>query len=187
MNKLLLITLFLLSLTTISLAQTKSNDTISNQIKSFKAEKILILNYDNSSNVTQIMAFGEDFGSEQNRANNLSKFSFGMKFVYIGNEIKDVPQSFITTFWAEGKKSSFATAHNLTVRVDGENLEVGEARYFKKSGDDREFLNFNFPREILEKIVNGKNVQMKIGNATFKFTAEHLKLFTGLLAISSVK
>ena len=185
MNKILSITLFLLSLTTITLAQTKSNDTISNQIKSFKAEKILVLNYDNASNVTQILAFGEDFGSEQNRANNLSKFSFGMKFVYVGKEITNAPQSFITTFWAEGKKSGFATAHNLTITVDGENLEVGEARYFKKSGDDREFLNFNFPREILEKIVGGKNVQMNMGNATFKFTAEHLKLFTGLLAISN--
>ena len=185
MNKLLLTALFCLIFSSIAASQTKNNNEILNQIKLFKAEKILILNYDNSSNVTNIMAFGEDFGSEQNRPNNLSKFSFGMKFSYVGTSLTDAPQSFMTTFWAVGKKSGFATAHNLTISVDGENLEVGEARYAKKQGDNREFLNFNFPREILGKIVSGKNVQMKMGNATFKFTPEHLKLFVGLLAISN--
>jgi hypothetical protein len=185
MNKLLLIFVLTLAFSSIATSQTKNNDSISTQIKSLKAEKILVLDYDNLSNVTQIMAFGGDFGRDQNRNNKLSKFSFGMKFIYVGKTLTNSPQSFITTFWAEGKKAGFANSHALTITVDGENLELGDARYATKSGDDREFLNFNFPREVLAKIVNGKNVQMKMGNANFKFTPEHLKLFAGLLAISS--
>ena len=185
MKNILLSQIILLIFSTIVFTQTKSNEAVSSQIKSLKAEKILILDYDKSSNSTKIMAFGEDFGREQNKPNNLSKFSFGMMFNYAGNTLSYTPESFVTTFWAEGKKAGFAASHALTITIDGENVELGEARYATKSGDNREFLNFNFPREVLEKIVNGKNVQMKLGNTNFKFTPEHLKLFAGLLAISS--
>lgn len=187
MKQIFLIILLLFISSFAALAQTKNNDVNYSQIKSLKASKKLVLEYDEASNMTKVMAFGEDFGHDQNRSNNLSAFSFGMTFSYQGKSVTSSPQSFITTFWAEGKKSGFSSAHALTIVVDGETFELGEARYAKKKGGDTEYLNFNFPREVLEKIVAGKNVQMKMGNANFKFTAEHLKLFSGLLAISSVE
>ncbi len=185
MNKLLLTSAILLTLSVVTFGQSKSNDAILSQVKSLKSEKILILDFDGGSNVTKVMAFGEDFGRDQVKKNNLSALSFGMTFSYVGRELQTVPASFITTFWAEGKNSGFAAAHNLTIVVDGESLDVGDARYVKKQNDNREFLNFNFPREFLTTIVNGRSVEMKMGNASFSFTPEHFKLFAGLLAISN--
>src|SRR5882757_6828718 len=108
MKKLINVLFFLFLCSAPALSQTKSNEAILSQIRSMGAAKILVLNYDSSSNVSKIMAFGEDFGSGQNKTNNLSSFSFGMTFSYIGTEISNSPDSFITTFCAGGgKKAGF--------------------------------------------------------------------------------
>lgn len=168
-----------------ALAQVKSNAAISNQIKSLKAEKYLELNYDKPSNFTKIMAFGEDFGRDQDKSNGLSSFSFGMTFNYLGDQLQVRPESFILTFWAKSGKPKFAASHALKVTVDGETLDLGDARYATKAREkDMEYLNFNISRENLKKIAGGNSVQMTIGNAQFKFTSEHMKLFRNLLTIS---
>ncbi|MGI8468669.1 MAG: hypothetical protein ACR2N3_09465 [Pyrinomonadaceae bacterium] len=163
----------------------KTSEAIKNQIKSLRAEKTLELMYDKSSNVTKVLAFGEDFGRDHDRANNLNAFSFGITFFFVGNTLATAPDSFTMTFWAEEKKPSFAESNAMTIIVDGENLDVGNARYARKTGDPREFLNFVMPRAVLEKIVRGRDVQLRIGKAQFKFKPEHITLFSNLLAVSN--
>lgn len=166
-------------------AQGKSNEAIGSQIKSLKAEKTLAVEFNKASNITKVLAFGEDFGRDQDRANNLDSFSFGTTFFFAGTVLTSAPDSFVTTFWAQGHKPMFAESHALTFVVDGETLDCGQARYARKSGDRREFLNFVIPRAYLEKIVRGRDVQLKMGSAQFKLRPEHLKLFSDLLAVSN--
>ncbi len=89
------------------------------------------------------------------------------------------------TFWAEGRKPRFADAHRLEILVDSEILDAGDARYVKKSGAATEYLNFQIPRDYLTKIARGRDAQIKIGTADFKFKPEHLRLLANLLAVSS--
>ncbi|MGI9035356.1 MAG: hypothetical protein ACR2GD_04880 [Pyrinomonadaceae bacterium] len=185
MRRIFLIITVVLLAAAFAAAQTKTDEAISNQIKSLKAEKTLELRYDKSSNVSKVLGFGADFGKEQDRANNLNSFDFGMTFFFAGNILTSAPDSFTTTFWAEGKRAVFAESNALTIIVDGENLDVGNARYARKTGDPREFLNFMMPRAYLEKIVKGHDVKLKIGAAQFKFKPEHIMLFSNLLAISN--
>lgn len=185
MRRIFPILFVILSFVAFAAAQGKSSEAIGSQIKSLRAEKTLAVEFNKASNITKILAFGEDFGRNQDRANNLESFSFGTTFFFAGNVLTAAPDSFVTTFWAQGRKPMFAESHALTIVVDGESLDCGQARYARKSGDPREFLNFVLPRAYLEKIAKGRDVQLKMGSAQFKFKPEHLKLFSNLLAIST--
>lgn len=179
------ITLFLTLLTaSFTFAQAKSSDAIKSQIKTLGVEKTFSLNFDRPSNISKLLAFGEDFGRDQAHANGVSGLSFGMTFYFPGTELTAAPDSFVTTFWAQDKNRKFADAHHLTVTIDGgETLDLGDARYANK-GEGTEYLNFNIQREHLAKIARGKDVRLKIGSAEFRFKPEHLKMFASLLAIS---
>ena len=165
-------------------AQTKTLDAINEQIKTLKAEKSLETVYYKESNTTKVLGFGADFGKDQDAANGLRSFNFGITFFFVGTTLTAAPDSFTTTFWAVGKKPLFAESNGLTVIVDGANLDLGNARYARKNGDPREFLNFVIPRRILEKIVKGRDAQLNIGKTQFKFTPEQVALFNNLMMIS---
>lgn len=185
MSRILAVIFAVLTIAGFASAQSKTGEAISNQIKSLKAERTLEVRYDKSSNITKVSAYGADFGGDQTRPNNLSSFNFGIAFFFVGNALTAAPDSFTTTFWAQGKKAVFAESNALRIIVDGENTEIGNARYARKGGDPREFLNFVMPRSVLEKIVKGRDAQMRIGKAQLKFKPEHIKLFSDLLAVSN--
>ena len=185
MRRILLTIFVILTAALFVSAQTKTGEAITTQIKSLRAEKSLEIRYDKASNISKILAFGADFGGDQDRANHLSAFNFGITFFFVGSVLTTAPDSFTMTFWAEGKNSTFAESNAMTIIVDGENLDVGNARYARKNGDPREFLNFVMPRGDLEKIVKGRDVQLKIGKSQFKFKPAHIKLFSDLLTVSN--
>lgn len=170
-----------------SFAQSKTNEAISSQLKTLNAGKTIEVEYNSSANVTKILAFSEDFGGDQNKKSNLSAFSFGIAFNYNGKTLNAPPPVFTVTFWARGKKPVFAESHRLTVITDsGETLDLGEARYAKKSNDSTEYLNFIIARENIAKIAKSKTARLKLGNAEFTFKPEHLRLLSNMLAVSSV-
>ena len=185
MRRISLILLVILAAAVFASAQTKTVDTIKSQIKSLNAEKAMEANYLKDSNLTKVTAFYPDFGKDQDSANNLSAFNFGMAYFFVGTSTTAPPDSFTTTFWAEGRKSTFAQSNALTIIVDGETLDLGNSRYARKSGDPREFLNYVVPRQDVEKIVKGRDVQLKIGATQFKFKPEQMALFKNLLAVSN--
>lgn len=185
MRRIFSVFFLILAAAVLSSAQTKTVAAINSQIKSLKAEKSLWTQYDKASNISKILAYGADFGKDQDSANNLSAFNFGMTYFFVGDAMTTAPDSFTTTFWAEEKKPTFADSNALTIIVDGKTMDIGNARYARKNGDPREFLNYVIPRQAVEKIVKGKDVQLKIGKAQFKFRPEHITLFNSLLAVSS--
>jgi hypothetical protein len=169
----------ILILTGIALSQTKSAEAISKQLKTLKADKIYSLTYDKGSNNSKIYGFGENF--DEAKRNDLSFLRFGLAFFFAGTALSAAPDSYNFTFQAEGKKPVFAASHALKFTIDGEALDLGDARYVNK---DMEYLNFKLNREQLSKIAKGKDVKAKIGAIEVKFTPAHIKMFADLLALS---
>lgn len=185
MRHALLLPFFILFISITVYPQEKSNPIILTQIKNLQADKYLELNYYKPANFTKILAFGEDFGSSQDKSNGLSAFSFGMTFNYQGDKLTAAPESFILTFWAKSGKPKFAGNNSLKVISADNTLDLGDARYATKAREkEMEYLNFNVSRDDLSEIVRGNYTEMTIGNTRFKFTANHLKLFSNLLTVS---
>lgn len=80
MNKILSVSLFILIFAFAVFAQTKTNDAITKQLKTLKADKTFGLNYDAASDTSKILGFSEDFGKEQTARNKLLSFRFGLTF-----------------------------------------------------------------------------------------------------------
>ena len=183
LKKFFLLPTLILTLTAFAFAQTKTNDAIEKQIKALKVEKAVSVSYDESGGTSKIFVSGEDFGRTQDNRANLQSFSFGMAFFYAGKTLNAAPDIINLTFWAQSKKPRFAESHNLTIFNDAETLDLGDARYVLKS-DKIEYLNFKISRENLIKIAKSTNAKLKIGNAEFQFTPEHLRVFAALVKIS---
>lgn len=167
-------------------AQSKTNAQISAQMKALNAAKNIQIEYDKSSNYSKLFMLSDEFANEQSKKNGLSSLTFGMMYGFNGTELTFTPDVFVLTFWARGKNTKFAEAHQWTATVDGETVDLGEARYAHKNGDEREFLNFAVTRENLSKIAQGKDVNFSLGNYQFKFTADQLKQFADFLKISNM-
>ena len=183
-KKLFLLPVLIATFTAFAFAQTKSNDAIEKQIKALKVEKIITLSYDEQGGTSKIFVSGEDFGREQNKRAGLNGFSFGMAFFYPGKTLNAAPGTINLTFWAQSKKPKFAESHNLTIFAAGETLDLGEARYVSRPAEKTEYLNFKISRENLLKIAGAANAKLKIGNAEFQFTPEHIRAFAALAKIS---
>lgn len=183
-KKLFVLPFLILTFTAFAFAQTKSNDAIERQIKTLKVEKTITLNYDESGGASKIFVSGEDFGRDQDKRAGLNGFSFGMAFFYAGKTLNAAPVEISLTFWAQSKKPKFGASHNLTIFANGEILDLGEARYVSRQSEQTEYLNFKISRENLIKIANSTVAKLKIGNAEFQFTPEHLKVFAALVKIS---
>lgn len=183
MNKILSISLIILTLTFSAFSQAKSNDAVMKQLKSLHADKTFEIVYDKGANNSKIVGFSNDFGKDEDKRNNVQSFRFGLAFNYAGQAISTVPDVYLLTFQAGTKKDKFRDAHALVFTIDNQVLDLGDARYGNKN-EGIEYLNFKLTREQLAKIASGKNVQMKIGSADFTLTAEQIRMFSNLLALS---
>lgn len=165
-------------------AQPKPNSAIEKQIKSLNVEKNVQIIYDEAGGTSKVFATGEDFGRDADKRAGVKSFSFGMAFFYAGKALTFTPDEINLTFWVMAKKPQFAAAHHLTVTVGNETLDLGDARYVSKPNEKMEYLNFKIRREFFAKIAKSPNAKIKIGNAEFQFTPEHLKTFAAMIKIS---
>jgi hypothetical protein len=179
MIKIFSTTLMILMLAGAAFSQAKSDEAISKQLKTLKADKIYALTYDRDSNVSKIFGFSENF--DEAKRSNLSFFRFGLAFFFPTRTLTVAPDSYVLTFQAGGKKPVFASSHVLKFTIDNETLDLGDARYV---GKDIEYLNFKLTREQLSKIAKGKGVKLKIGDVEFTLKPEHIKMFSDLLVLS---
>lgn len=166
-------------------AQSKSNDQILAQMKTLNVSKNIQLEYDKSSDYSKLLMISDELTNEQAKKNGLSSLTFGMMYGFNGKVLSFSPDVFILTFWAKGKNTKFAESHHWIATVDSETVDLGDARYARRNGDDREFLNFSITRENLAKIAEGKDVSLSLGNFQFKFNAEQLKQFANFLSLSN--
>lgn len=182
MKKYLLLLLVVLFCAFSLSAQSKSNDAIAKQIKELKADNIT-LTYDEASKMSKIMVIGANFSKEDAKAAGVEAMNFGMAFFYPGKALTAAPEEINFTFWVLTKKPKFAASNHWTAAAGSETLDLGDARYVAKPKENMEYLNFKISRANLEKIAKGSNVKIKLGDAEFKFTPEHVKTFANLLKI----
>ena len=181
-NILSIATIILLTISAAS-AQ-KTNEAISNQIKSLKADKTIALSYDGGPDTSKIMVTADNFDGKEASNAGIQAMNFGMAFFYQGKVLNASPETINLTFWVLTKKPKFATAHSWTVTLANEKLKLGDARYAAKSGDNMEYLNFKISCADLKKIAAESDVRFHLGDADFTFTPAQLTIFKNLLAIS---
>ncbi|MEQ1922724.1 MAG: hypothetical protein ABL952_09465 [Pyrinomonadaceae bacterium] len=183
MKRHLSITFVLLFLALPASAQ-KTNDAIQKQIKSLKAEKNIMVIVDGGS--TKIMAISDNFADSETKAAGIQAMNFAMAFNYAGTTLTAAPETINLTFWVMIKKPVFAAAHGWKATIGTETLDLGDARYVAKSGDNMEYLNFKIKRDDLTKIA-GSTGKITLGTASFTLTPLHLTLLKNVIAISDNK
>jgi len=161
----------------------KTNDAISQQIKSLKADKTITLEYDSASNTTKIFVRADNFSDAEAKKAGIQAMNFGMAHIYVGKSLEATVDTFDLAFWVLTKKPRFAEA-NSWVMLGGETLDLGSARYGAKPREDMEYLNFKVSRENLAKITAGSSAKFRIGPFDFTFTQSQLTIFKNLLAIT---
>ncbi len=156
----------------------KSNYAIASQIRNGK----IALTFDGGT--TKLMAVSENFPDQEAKAAKLMAMNFAVGFFYPGQALERMPQEMLLTFWAMSKKPVFAGRHTLTFFVDGDEVTIADARYSARSRENMEYLNFNISRDVLVKIATTSNVHFKLGDATFKFTNDQIRMLADLLMLS---
>ena len=182
-----LFSLSLLLFAALSISAQKTNDAITSQLKSLKADKQITLSYDSAANATKIMVIADNFADAESKKAGIQAMNFGMAFFYPGKALAAPPETINFTFWVMSKKPQFASAHAWQATVGTETLDLGDSRYAPKPSENMEYLNFKITRAALSKIANGTNVKFKLGNADFTFTPAQLSTFKSLIAVTEVK
>lgn len=178
------ISIALILLSAISAAAQKTNDAIAKQIKDLRAEKTITLSYDESSGASKIFARAENFADGESRAAGVEAMNFGMAFFYVGKTLAAPPDTINLTFMALTKKPRFAAAHNWVATLTGGPLDLGDARYATKKGENIEYLNFKISRTDLAMLAASTNVKFKLGTFDFTFTPAQMTMLKNLIAIT---
>jgi hypothetical protein len=186
MKKLFLVAVFVLTIVSAALSQSKPNDAISHQISDLKAEKTFTLSTDSGGNSSKLMAIAENFAGREAGDAGLMAMNFATGFFYAGNALEKSPDRFMLTFWAMSKKPRFAEDHEFSVFAGQEVIVIGNGRYSAKARENMEYLNYEISRDDLAKIAAGSNVRFSLGGHDFTFTRQHMKIFADLLILSDV-
>lgn len=177
--------IFLVAFT--AFGQAKSNDSVSQQIRSARAEKTFTLTYDAAGNASKLMGVAENFDDREANAAGIRAMNFAVGFFYPGREIAKAPERVMLTFWVLTKKPRFAENHRWTLVAGQKTLDLGDARYAAKARSDMEYLNFEISRADLTAIARETNVRFRLGEYEFTFTRAQLKALADLLSISAVE
>ncbi len=168
--------------TALTVCAQKTNDAIQKQIKSLKADKQITLSYDKASNASKIMATAGNFADSEAKKAGIQAMNFGMAFFYPGQSLAASPDTINLTFWVLTKKPAFAAGHAWTTTT----LNLGDARYAAKPGENMEYLNFKIARADLSKVA-ASDGKIKLGSYNFTFTPEQLQLLKAIIAVSESK
>jgi hypothetical protein len=172
-------------LLTVAASAQKTNDAVRQRIRSLKADKTITLSYDKATDTSKIMVAADNFDGKEAAKAGIQAMNFGMATFYNGQAISTPPETFNFTFWVLTKKPVFGGDHSwVTSLAGGDTVNLGEARYVSKRGDNMEYLNFKISRADLAKIAASAEPKFKLGAFDFTFTPAHLTIFKNLLAVT---
>jgi hypothetical protein len=179
MKVFLFLFLLLLAPTTLS-AQSRSNDSIRDQINELGAAKHTVVEYNASSNVTTIRAVAENFAEGETKAAGARAMNFAVGMMYVGRELKNASEPFKMAFWVNAQKPVFAQGQPIQIYAGEALVEIRDARHIRRDRDNMEYLNFQLTREQLKTIALYENVRVYVGRHSFTFTKSQLKLMADL-------
>lgn len=185
MKSTLLLSLLLLFPTSF-FAQTRSNDSIRDQINELGAAKHIAVEYNAASNVTTIRAVSENFAEGETKAAGARAMNFAVGMMFVGKELKNAAEPFKMAFWVNAPKPAFAQGQPIQIYA-GETLhEIRDARHIRRDRDKMEYLNFQLTREQLETLARHENVRVYIGRHALTFTKSQLKLLADLYIATEI-
>ena len=156
-----------------SFSQERTNDEINRQIRSSGVDHINV-SFDPSSNMTKLMAVGENFSNRDADSAGVQAINFALGFFYAGQSLKNSPDSVHFSFWVLTKKPRFAEDHHLTVDLDARTLDLGDARYAAKPERNLEYLNFEFSLADLAAFGPANKAIFHVGNHVFTVTSSQM-------------
>ena len=158
----------------------KSNQALGSELKNSKIK----LTYDAGSGTSKLMGVAENFSDSEAKNAKVTAMNFAVGFFYPGQILERAPEQVLLTFWVMSKKPQFAENHSMTILAYGETIEIGDCRYSAKPREDMEYLNFNIDRGTLARIASHANVRFKLGNASFTFSRDQLRMLADLVKAS---
>ena len=166
-------------------AQTRSNESIEQQLKSLRSEAVT-LSYDTGSNVTTIRAVADNFSNDEAKRAGIRAMNFAAGALYSGKAIERPLDPVQWSFWVLTAKPRFGEDHSLTIFAGAETFQLGDARYVFRARDGMEYLNFNLTREQLKQIAANSGVKLLLGQKEFNLTKSQLKLLADLYLITEI-
>lgn len=182
MKRAVFLHLVLLIVVSSAVAQSKSNNEINNQIRRLN-EKNISVSYD--GNTSKLMAVAENFADKESARAGIQAMNFAVGFFYPGEQLKDIPDPIMLTFWVLTKRPRFAYVQGVTFSIDGEPLALDNIRYAAKARENVEYINCKLSRSDLKRIAEGRDVSVKIGESEFTFLPQQLRMMSDLLVISN--
>lgn len=179
------LTIILLLASVAAVSAQRSNEAVKMQIRDLKAEKAIALSYDTSSQTSKLSATASNFSSSDAKMASIQAMNFGMAIFYNGTAIV-TPNEYINfTFWVMSKKPRYASGSKWTFGVVSSQLDLGSSRYVGKPGENMEYLNFKLKRTDLEAITALASPKFRLGNDTFTFTPDQMRLLKNFLAVTN--
>jgi hypothetical protein len=175
-----LLVIVALFLSSMAIQAQKSNQALGSELKNSKIK----LTYDAGSGTSKLMGVAENFSDSEAKNAKVTAMNFAVGFFYPGQILERAPEQVLLTFWVMSKTPQFAEKHSLTILAGGEEFDIGDARYAAKAREDMEYLNFLINRDVLTKIASNSNVRFKLGNASFTFSRDQLRMLADLVKAS---
>lgn len=169
-----------------SFAQGKPVAEMARQIASLRAERAITLNHDPVGGSSRLMLVAENFTNDDADRAKVMAMNFACGFFFAGAELGRSPETMMLTLWVKTRAPRFASANELSFVVGGESLEIGPARYSAKADRQMEYLNYEVPRPVLERIASNSRVTLRVGGREFQMTRGQLESLANLLLVSEV-
>jgi hypothetical protein len=166
-------------------AQTRSNETITRDIRSLGSSDSMTVHYDANSNVTTLKAIAENFADAETKRAGIRAMNFAAGAIYLGNSIDKPIDPLTFSFWAMSSKPRFGEKHGLAIVTSAGRMELGDSRYVARARDGMEYLNFSFTREQLAVIAQ-PGTTVELGAYTFTMTASQQKMIRDLLKVTTL-
>jgi endonuclease YncB( thermonuclease family) len=107
----------------------------------------------------------------------------GLAYFYSEDGARGVKKMYIVGIESESKDFSFLKNNNLVITAGKQKINVGKAKRSARETDFgvKELLTYNIKREVIEKIANSDNVQVKVGVFDGKVDADIQQLLKNML------
>lgn len=108
--------------------------------------------------------------TDKEKEDEQTKTAVDVTFIYKENELKGRKGIFVVSVESISTEWRFLKTNNLIVIADEKNIVVGKPKRttWKDNYLVRERLTYEVPRSTIEKIVNGSNVFIKVGDYMIK-------------------
>ena len=165
-------------------AQSLSNETIRERIRSARVDNGITVTLDEAGRTSKLMGISENFSKDESSRSGVLAINFAVGCIYPGESLTKSPETFMFAFWVLSKKPRFSEHHAMSVALRDAVLVIGSARYVAKPSQQIEYLNFEISRENLAKIAVESNVRVHLGDEIFTFTKSQMKLIAAVISVT---